>query len=236
MANGKCPDCGNIVEGLPIEACNPCHYCDGTGITKPRPCVDCKGTGRLHPVSLDTVQKAFADQPLRETVPCESCGSVDCEARLGDADEVVDCLRRQLAAANEHAAKAEKELADITVLTIKRLNYNAEEAGDWKIDMTTDSPAARIFVGSMVEMFYANGGQNFITTTVDMPKTDEHPARHMELTIRNLDGQLTPAEKIERLEQFIRDFLTWESGDGVITDDPDGERALIAHARKLLGK
>lgn len=110
---GPCPKCGERVSKAQLEdgLCNVCHYCQGSGVLPMTTCDMCLGTGRLHPISLKTVQRAFASCPPPVPVACAICGLVSTGDHEDDEGVTVcrDELRRQLAAMTERAEKAEGE-------------------------------------------------------------------------------------------------------------------------------
>ena len=66
---------------------------------------------------------------------------------------------------------------------------------DGAVNMKLGGEPANLFMGMLVGFFEENGGENFLTTTI------QSPLKRYEITIRNLDGIDSPAEKLGRIEE-----------------------------------
>lgn len=68
---------------------------------------------------------------------------------------------------------------------------------DGEIDMSLSGEDAQMFMFSLVKMCEQAGGKNFLTITVNY-KNDKYS-----ITIENCNGNDTPAEKMQRLEEEL---------------------------------
>lgn len=69
---------------------------------------------------------------------------------------------------------------------------------DGGVKFGVDGIPGQMFLAVLVSFFEQNGGKNYITITVNNDKA------HYDITIRNCDGTLTPAEKIVQLEAGLK--------------------------------
>ena len=79
---------------------------------------------------------------------------------------------------------------------IENLNLHSLSMLNGSIDMTISGKSSKLFMTTLVEIFKQNGAQNFLTITVLDGENNKYA-----LSIENCNGKLTPAEKIEQLEQ-----------------------------------
>jgi hypothetical protein len=71
------------------------------------------------------------------------------------------------------------------------------------IDMKLSGEHAMFFLYQLVQLFEQNGGKNYLTMEV------RNGAKHYEITIRNCNAYDTPALKIQRLEETLRDISNY---------------------------
>lgn len=81
---------------------------------------------------------------------------------------------------------------------------------DGKIDMSLSGEMARAYMVGLIGMFERNGGKNFLTVTI------EGQGKKYGITIQDCTKELTPAEKLEKLEkEFIetlaRNIAAWQT-------------------------
>jgi len=60
---------------------------------------------------------------------------------------------------------------------------------------------AMLIIGQLIEIFRSSGGKNFLTNTLQMTLPDGKTRELFELTIQKVDGEDSPAMKLERLEK-----------------------------------
>lgn len=72
---------------------------------------------------------------------------------------------------------------------------------DGKLDMRLSGDTAKLFMIMLVNLFEQNGGKNFLTTTL------EGKGKRYGITITNLDGEDSPAERLNRLETLNRELV-----------------------------
>ena len=60
---------------------------------------------------------------------------------------------------------------------------------------------AMLVIGQLIQIFRDSGGKNFLTNTLQMTLPDGKTRELFELTIQKVDGEDSPAMKIERLEK-----------------------------------
>lgn len=80
------------------------------------------------------------------------------------------------------------------------INFGPETEG--KIDMRVGGDGFTIFMNMLIEFFEANGGKNYLTFTVNSRDHGPFKGAHLEVTIRNCDGVLTPGEHIGKLKDI----------------------------------
>lgn len=84
-----------------------------------------------------------------------------------------------------------------------------------KIDMRLSGIHAMNMLEAFVDLFEVNGGKNFLTTTLEAPARD----KRYEVTITNLNGELSSAEKMNQLvaelEQEKQKLKDYEGCKGI---------------------
>ncbi|MCK9571236.1 hypothetical protein M0R72_19970 [Candidatus Pacearchaeota archaeon] len=81
---------------------------------------------------------------------------------------------------------------------------------------------AMLIIGQLIEIFRSSGGKNFLTNTLQLTLPDGKTRELFELTIQKVDGEDSPAMKIERLEkenQELKEQLIKYQRSEVIGDD-----------------
>lgn len=82
---------------------------------------------------------------------------------------------------------------------------------DGAIDMSLSGEQAKIFMCSLIQFFEQNGGENFLTLTV------QGQGKKYSITIQDCSKELTPAEKLEKLEKEnakLKKLLEQEQQEG----------------------
>jgi hypothetical protein len=59
---------------------------------------------------------------------------------------------------------------------------------------------AMLIIGQLIHIFRESGGKNFLTNTLQLTLPDGKTRELFELTIQKVDGEDSPAMKLERLE------------------------------------
>lgn len=75
------------------------------------------------------------------------------------------------------------------------LTLHSAHFEDGAIDMRLSGEQASIFMASLVQLFKQNGGENFLTVTV------EGQGEKYAITIQDCSKTLTPAEKLAEMKQ-----------------------------------
>lgn len=132
------------------------------------------------PNLIETIEKALS----------EYMGAVtekDLEAATYEIEKEAPEWLRALLEENKRLAKENVRLSSPLV---ESLNY---EKG--QIDMRLSGVHAMNMLEAFVDLFETNGGKNFLTTTLEAPARN----KRYEVTINNLNGELSSAEKINQL-------------------------------------
>lgn len=95
----------------------------------------------------------------------------------------------------------QSEIVSRDKLKLRSLHYENS-----KLDMRVGGDKAHAFLVSLVEFFKQNGGQSYVTLTVDTPPIEDGPGWHLEITIRNCNGTKTPAEEIDALKERVAEL------------------------------
>lgn len=69
------------------------------------------------------------------------------------------------------------------------------------LNLKLGGQTAMVFLSTLVDLFKANGGKNFLTMTVHKDEIK------YAITIQNCNGQDSPSEKLERYEQALKDII-----------------------------
>ncbi len=108
-------------------------------------------------------------------------------------------LRNLLNAFFSGQSKKEAELEKRKDMTIQKddqeLYVHEMNVENGALNMKLGGEPAKFFMMMLIGFFEENGGENFLTTTV------ENQAKRYEITIRNLNGQDSPAEKVARIQK-----------------------------------
>jgi hypothetical protein len=79
---------------------------------------------------------------------------------------------------------------------VEDLKLHGMSYKDGVIDISLSGEQAKIFMGSLIEFFKQNGGENFLTLTVNDKDNNKFA-----INIQNCNGIDTPAEKLQRFEE-----------------------------------
>lgn len=82
----------------------------------------------------------------------------------------------------------------------KELMLHNLEIKDGHLDMGLSGEPAKIFINSLVDFFYQNGGKNFLSMTV-ANKSDK-----FSIVVQNCNGIDSTAEKLKRLEMQVNAY------------------------------
>jgi len=82
----------------------------------------------------------------------------------------------------------------------EELMIESMEFSSGKLSMGMTGDLAKHFYALLLQLFRDSGADNFLTITV------EHKLQKFEITIRDCDGNKTPAEKINELEREIEEL------------------------------
>ena len=93
------------------------------------------------------------------------------------------------------------EIARRNQILLRGLHYGPDTGG--ALDMKLGGENATIFMAVLADFFFANGGKNYLTLTLEAAPRDGGKAIHLEVTIRNCDGKMTPAEEINQLKRLL---------------------------------
>lgn len=92
---------------------------------------------------------------------------------------------------------------------------------DGVIDMSLSGEQAKIFMSSLIEFFKQNGGENFLTLTVNDGDNNKFA-----INIQNCNGIDTPAEKLQRLDNQLEKAFAIANNVIYFNDNSDYETAL----------
>ena len=97
----------------------------------------------------------------------------------------------------------ERELKDFQTLS----QFGVKADGN-SVDMTFNSPSAKMLAGMWVDFFHQNSGKNFVTMELKFADPWWKPKKRSQhayvLTVQRLGG-LSPAQKLGQLEDALRD-------------------------------
>lgn len=117
------------------------------------------------------------------------------------------------------AIQAEQERDELKQQREGIMNYLSN------LHMTASGEPAMIFMEMLVGLFEQNGGKNFLTLTVEKPDK----SKRYSITIQNLNGELSPAEKMEALEKernALLEGLKWYADNANWSDEVKGFRDM----------
>lgn len=107
-----------------------------------------------------------------------------------DAGEDVLDLIATIRDRDKRIAEQTKEIERLSTLTLHELI--ADSKG---INMKIGGASGKAFMAALVKFFEDNGGKNFLAMTVEMD------GFKYQIEIRNLNGELSAAEKLDHIEQ-----------------------------------
>ena len=76
---------------------------------------------------------------------------------------------------------------------IENIQLHGMTFDDAGLNMKLSGESIKLFYMFLINLFYSSGGTNFVTLAV------QHEMEKFEITIKNCNGELTPAEQIETL-------------------------------------
>lgn len=126
----------------------------------------------------------------------------------------------------QRAEEFQANIARRDQVLLHGMHFGPETGG--KIDMRLGGETSLMFMAVLAELFRANGGVNYLTVTGHSLPTDDRPAMHLEITIRNCDGTLTPAEDIARLKDRIKEL---EAAGNPFVEIDKFEEAKMYHGK-----
>ena len=83
---------------------------------------------------------------------------------------------------------------------IEDIKLHGMDFNDSGLNMKLSGESVSLFYMFLIKLFYSCGGTNFLTLSV------QHENDKFEITIKNCNGNLTPAEKIEHLTKELDDL------------------------------
>jgi hypothetical protein len=102
-------------------------------------------------------------------------------------------------------------------------------------DMRLRGKGAMLLAGQIIKMFRDSGGENFLTNTMAYEFGDPVTRELYELTVQKVDGEDSPAQKIQRLQSACLTYeIAIQKFDFTHVPPLTGEE-LEREARKVLG-
>lgn len=126
--------------------------------------------------------------------------------------------KSELEATVEFLTKENKRLVDMFQ---KEIYIESMSADPNHYNLSLRGKGAMLIIGQLIQIFRDSGGKNFLTNTLQLTLPDGKTRELFELTIQKVDGEDSPAMKIERLEkenqelreQIVKLKRSFEVGD-----------------------
>ncbi|MGB3944038.1 MAG: hypothetical protein WBK88_04515 [Methanothrix sp.] len=116
-------------------------------------------------------------------------------------------LRADLTARDFELESLSKENERLAEMLAKGVYIESAALQPESYDICTRGAGAMLLAEKLVMFFKSSGGENFVTSTIEMEFADPKERERYALTIQKLDGEDSPAQKIERQARRIAELL-----------------------------
>jgi hypothetical protein len=111
---------------------------------------------------------------------------------------VIDTKKQEMPLTIDRLLQENQRLFDMFQ---KEIYIESIHADPGYYNLSLRGKGAMLIVGQLIQIFRESGGKNFLTNTLQLTLPDGKTQELFELTIQKVDGEDSPAMKIERLEK-----------------------------------
>ncbi len=163
---------------------------------------------------------------------------------VDEADAEVERLRADVAARDFEIETLGDENERLAEMLAKGVYIESASLKPEHYDIRTRGTGAMLLAEKLVMFFKASGGENFVTSTIEMEFADPKERERYALTIQKLDGEDSPAEKMQRqaeeiasLREALEPFAkAADTADYLDTDWLNIPAEMLSQARTALEK
>jgi len=123
-----------------------------------------------------------------------------------DLEAEVERLREDVTARDFEIESLGKENERLAEMLAKGVYIESATMQPEHYNIRTRGIGAMLLAEKLVMFFKASGGENFTTSTIEMEFTDPKECERYALTIQKLDGEDSPAQKLDRQGKRIAEL------------------------------